>query len=180
MFFSCSKSGDSGSSSFVPKLAIGQSYAGGIIFYLDATGQHGLVCATTDQSTGAVWDASSNATSSNYYPTQTFTTDTAIGTGAANTSQIINVLGRNGVAASLCRNYRGGGYHDWSLPSEDELNELYKNSAVVGGLASDYYWSSSEYVGSYATVAWSQYFSNGTQSTNLKYATYYVRAVRAF
>ncbi|MEI6436855.1 MAG: hypothetical protein WCP32_18680, partial [Bacteroidota bacterium] len=31
---------------------IGQSYGGGIIFYIDGTGLHGLISATTDQSTG--------------------------------------------------------------------------------------------------------------------------------
>ena len=161
-------------------LKIGGSYAGGIVFYIDATGKHGLVCATTDQSTGAVWDASSNATSNNYNPTPTGATGTAIGTGAANTTQIIAVLGSNGVAASLCRNYRGGGYADWFLPSEDELNKLYKNSAVVGGLATYYYWSSSEGVGSGLTYAWYQYCGLGGQTTNGKYGTFHVRAVRAF
>ena len=35
-------------------LTIGQSYQGGIIFWLDATGQHGLIAATADQSTGVI------------------------------------------------------------------------------------------------------------------------------
>ncbi|MCX6268996.1 MAG: hypothetical protein NTW16_16860, partial [Bacteroidetes bacterium] len=32
--------------------AVGQAYGGGVIFYLDGTGQHGLISATSDQSTG--------------------------------------------------------------------------------------------------------------------------------
>ena len=36
-------------------LAIGDNYQGGIIFWLDATGQHGLIAATTDQSTAIQW-----------------------------------------------------------------------------------------------------------------------------
>ena len=157
----------------ITKLTIGQQYVGGIIFYIDSTGQHGLVCANTDQSTGAAWDAST-------YTTPTNATGTAIGTGSANTTKIISVLGSNGVAASLCRNYRGGGYTDWFLPSKDELNELYKNRAVVGGLATNYYWSSSEYVNLNYTYAWLQYFNFGSQDYNIKYYTNYVRAVRAF
>lgn len=38
------------------KLKIGSNYAGGIIFYLDKTGQHGKVCAQYDQSTSATWN----------------------------------------------------------------------------------------------------------------------------
>ena len=41
-----------------PAYIIGQSYGGGIIFYIDGTGQHGLISATTDQSTGAPWGCS--------------------------------------------------------------------------------------------------------------------------
>lgn len=38
------------SNSVTPALAIGDPYQGGIIFWLDGTGQHGLIAATTDQS----------------------------------------------------------------------------------------------------------------------------------
>ena len=37
------------------KIKIGDSYAGGIIFFLDGTGKHGKVCAATDQSKKATW-----------------------------------------------------------------------------------------------------------------------------
>ena len=37
-------------------LRIGDRYAGGIIFYLDRTGEHGKVCAEQDQSTKATWE----------------------------------------------------------------------------------------------------------------------------
>ena len=38
---------------FKPEL--GNKYGGGIIFYIDASGEHGLIAAPTDQSTGAMW-----------------------------------------------------------------------------------------------------------------------------
>ena len=171
IFASCKK--DSTNSSTTQTINIGDSAYGGKVFYKDSTGKHGLVCATTDQSTSAVWDASSN-------PTPTHAAGTAIGTGAINTTIIIAVLGSNGVAASLCRNYRGGGYADWFLPSKDELNELYKNSAVVGGLAANYYWSSSEFVLSNYDYAWYQLFFSGDQLNFNKGNTTFVRAVRAF
>jgi len=48
---------------------------------------------------------------------------------------------------------------------------------VVGGFASGYYWSSSQYN---ATYAWSQYFGNGSQFNGYKANTLQVRPVRAF
>ena len=41
---------------FTAAYAIGGYVNGGIVFYIDGTGQHGLVCAPSDQSTGAAWD----------------------------------------------------------------------------------------------------------------------------
>ncbi len=37
------------------QLKIGDRYAGGVIFYLDATGQHGLVASATDASLSSNW-----------------------------------------------------------------------------------------------------------------------------
>ena len=64
----------------------------------------------------------------------------------------------------------------WRLPTKDELNMLYKNKEEIGGFASNYYWSSSEYDKS---NAWHQDFFSGYQGNFSKYSTYYVRAVRA-
>ena len=36
-------------------LSIGDSYQGGIIAYIDGTGQHGLIAAPSDQSIEIVW-----------------------------------------------------------------------------------------------------------------------------
>ena len=47
----------------------------------------------------------------------------------------------------------------------------------VGGFANNIYWSSTEFD---FNRAWLQYFYLGTQATNYKNSTYYVRAVRAF
>lgn len=40
---------------------IGDTYAGGIVFYVDETGKHGLVCATHDQGSGLNWQEAYNA-----------------------------------------------------------------------------------------------------------------------
>ncbi len=159
-------------------LAIGDSYQGGIIFWLDATGQHGLIAATADQSTGIQW----------YNGTYRYTGTTGDGlyAGAMNTTMIVaaqiadNQTGN--FAAKVCADYSvtvgGVTYGDWYLPSKYELNLLYLQKVVVGGFANTNYWSSSECDN--GATAWDQNFTNGSQGTNIKNGTYYVRAVRAF
>jgi hypothetical protein len=84
-------------------------------------------------------------------------------------------------AAKVCADYSvtmgGITYGNWYLPSKYELNLLYQQKVVVGGFASYYYWSSSEYD---ANLAWFQGFSNGNQNVYGKDSTFDVRAVRAF
>ena len=147
---------------------LGQSYGGGIIFYVDGTGQHGLIAPTSDQSTGAQWGC---------YETLVDHTSTAIGTGQANTSTIVYRCGTAGIAARICDDLVLNGYSDWFLPSRDELNQMYLQKTLIGGFANNYYWSSSEYSADYA---WFQEFGSGSQNYNDKYYTLYVRAVRAF
>jgi surface protein len=148
---------------------IGQSYQGGIITYIDSTGQHGLIAATADQSSGIQWyNGSFGATGA---------TGTAIGTGLTNTNAIIAAQGSGSYAASIARDYNGGGYTDWSLPSKDELNQLYVNRAAIGGFDYEYYWSSTEYDIQYA---WLQDFGNGGQDVTDKASAANVRAVRTF
>jgi len=151
-----------------PKL--GGSYQGGIVFYLDATGKHGLLAATIDQSATDPWfNLSFVATGS------TSTTN-----GSANTTAIIQAQGNSGLyAAKLCRDYKGGGFNDWFLPSKDQLNSLYLQKDLVGGFSNSTYWSSSEYdVGE----AWVQYFLDGEQhlDNTSDGANVHTRAIRAF
>ena len=65
-------------------------------------------------------------------------------------------------AKELCRNYRGGGgYSDWYLQNQEELNWIYMNLRKTGKIAGDSrYWSSSFYSSS---CAWNQSFSGGFQ-----------------
>jgi clan AA aspartic protease (TIGR02281 family) len=67
--------------------------------------------------------------------------------------------------------------YGWRLPTDDELNELYKHKDAIGGFAAAYYWSSSEDSNG---GAWFQAFTNGYQATSFKSYANYVRAVRAF
>jgi hypothetical protein len=158
-------------------LAIGDSYQGGIIFWLDATGQHGLIATTTDQSTGIQWY---NGTSR-----YTGTAGDGLYTGAMNTALIVATQMADdqteNFAAKVCADYSvtvgAVSYGDWYLPSRYELNLLYAQKDVVGGFASDYYWSSTEYNNGNART---QNFGTGNQYAIAKSYTYYVRAVRAF
>ena len=148
---------------------IGESYGGGIIFYIDGTGLHGLISAPTDQSTGAPWGC---------YGTLIGGTGTAIGTGQANTTLIIvNGCSTAGIAARICDVLVLNGYSDWYLPSQDELNQMYLRRIIIGGFANYYYWSSSEVTANYA---WSQHFGIGSQYWDDKIYADDVRAVRAF
>ncbi|MEI7983705.1 MAG: DUF1566 domain-containing protein, partial [Bacteroidota bacterium] len=147
---------------------IGQSYGGGIIFYIDGTGQHGLIAATSDQSSATQWGC---------FGTTIGGTSTAIGTGQANTTAIVNGCNQSGIAARICNDLVLNGYDDWFLPSKDELNQMYLQKAAIGGFANDFYWSSSEYM---ATTTWGQNFNYGNQNNLNKGSTLYVRAVRAF
>ena len=163
LIFACSSDDSSDT------LAIGDSYQGGIIAYIDSTGQHGLIAATADQSEGIQWYNGTNIV--------TGATGTAIGTGLTNTNAIIAAQGSGSYAASIARDYNGGGYTDWFLPSKDELNQLYENKTAISGFTDAWYWSSTEFNND---VAWLQIFSNGNQNDDIKANTYYVRAVRAF
>ncbi len=156
-------------------LAIGEYFQGGVVFYLDGNGG-GLICAITDQNGGSTiqWYNGSFTT--------TGATGTAIGTGQANTTAIINNQGAGSYAATVCTDLGEG----WFLPSKDELNEMYQNKAAIdaaaianGGtaFAVDTYWSSSE---SHSLTALVQYYFNGFQFNLSKELPSRVRAVRAF
>jgi hypothetical protein len=132
---------------------------------------HGLIAAPSDQGS-AQWGC---------YATLISGADgTAIGTGNQNTIDIImNGCSTEGIAARLCGDLVLGGYSDWYLPSKDELNQLYLNKVAIGGFASNYYWSSTEF--NFNTItAWRQNFSNGLQDSYFKNGNSSVRAVRAF
>ncbi len=97
---------------------------------------------------------------------------------AINTDSITKVQGLGTYAAQICAQYLGGGFGDWYLPSEYELNLLYLQKYVVGGLSTNAYWSSSEYD---ATYAWCVSFSDGIHYYyNKNFNFILVRAIRAF
>ena len=168
--------------------AVGDFAQGGIVFWVDETGQHGLVCAKTDQSTSMRWYAGT------YGNTQ------AKGdgpySGEANTAIIISsqvAIGDDGntYAARLCNELQitevgGPTYGDWYLPSKEELNLIYQNKGTIDAVATanggsvfadSFYWSSSELD---AGDVWRQSFLSGNQDDVIKFSVNHVRAIRAF
>ncbi len=126
--------------------------AEGIVFYVDATGQHGLEAQPAD------YNVDGNASCLECkYPDGSllhyYTWDEAL---------------------IVAQSYGPG----WHLPTKDELNLLYNQQSVVGGFDSlDFYWSSTEYDANYA---WDQSFMDGYQGYWTKSDLDLVRAVRAF
>jgi hypothetical protein len=157
---------------------IGESYGGGIVFYAYDNGQHGLIAATSDQSTAMRWFAGTN--------TPIRTIRDGVNAGQANTTIIIAAQGNgdgNTYAALLCSQYsievNGVTYGDWYLPSKLESELLYLQKQAVGGFANARYWSSTEHV-TYNDCAWITDLGNGGQVWFNKNEPYHVRAIRAF
>lgn len=128
-------------------LKLGDSFKGGKIFYLDATGKTGLIACIEDLSYGSqnnfAWAESA----------------VHLGTDALNGEENTKKM------AASSKNERESGYHfkpyyekrgykDWYIPSLRELEILKENMNYVGGFPSKsadaFYWSSSE---STATMA---------------------------
>jgi hypothetical protein len=152
---------------------IGQIYDGGIIFYIDGTGQHGLIAATSDQSTGIKWGIDNMDIVHGTLET--------IGSGKANTLIIVKAYDSLHwvieSAAYLCNDLTLNGYDDWFLPSKEELNLMYQRREIIGGFTENLYWSSTQ--GDVST-AWHQYFGSGNGKNWTKSYKDRVRAIRAF
>lgn len=165
----------------------GELFGGGVVFWVDPAGQHGLIVSMVDVNgnAGVSWTGA----------------NTLIGAaaqsdwnGEANSSAILEFSGSSASAAGLCLNYVNadygtGVYNDWYLPSRGELNDLWNQLRMVQkaldtddnsgttSLGRLLYWSSTEYNNN---SAWYYYFTLGYPSYSNKNQAYAVRAVRAF
>lgn len=122
---------------FYTGYTIGEHTQGGIVFYTDNTGTHGMVYTDSSIANTVPWYNGS------YIVTNA--TGIAIGTGSQNTTAIVSTQGNGNYAAALCSNLTFGGYSDWFLPSPDEFNQiLLSNPTYLIGLWGSYFWSSTE------------------------------------
>lgn len=174
---------------------IGEEYHGGLVFYVDETGQHGLISSKIDVGgQGVQWR---NGAAGNKV---TNARGDGIAAGETNTRLIIaqqTIDNQNGVFAALTAAHfqvledgvtpcqtpiapEGQCYGGWYLPSAFELQLLRNNihQTNLSAFAPDFYWSSTE-----ASVAnaWLINFSTGELSANNKSNTIgRIRAVSRF
>lgn len=106
---------------------------GGKVYYVDASGQHGLEAKATDEENSLNW------------------------------YEAVKAAGGNGSG--------------WRLPTSNELRVLYEQRKVVGGFASDDYWSATEQD---INSAWVHGFAHGDQDRYNKYSSLRARAISAF
>ena len=154
---------------------IGMKAEGGIVFYIDETGEHGLVAALEDLEGIEEWGC---------YGTSVSAYGTAIGTGYQNTLDIVSGCSETPIAASEALAYESEGYSDWYLPSKDELLEMYNTignggpEGNIGGFINFWYWSSSESGSDYASGVY--FFGGGSTLYYGKDGAARVRVIRAF
>lgn len=125
----------------VSSLEIGQQFQGGQVAYIYPPGStyyepgyfSGLVVANNRIARapwGCMW-------------TWIFTSQGA-GSGMLNTIEILNSCQQQGIAAQLAREYDGGDFDDWYLPSLGDLQLINSNKTLLSGIEPDYYSSSSQ------------------------------------
>ena len=153
---------------------VGELYGGGIIFYIDKTGQHGLIASLAGLT--SPWGDKTIETSARS------TYD-----GSANTATIIAAISSSS-AAQLCASYTGGGFSDWYMPSLDEMSLMDNvkyiinktltedGDALTTPLADDY-WTSTEYS---TDQGWFFSFVKGGSDIWGKDTPFGLRPVRAF
>ncbi len=161
-----------------PDLNIGQYYGGGVVVYTEYPGVECgyLIVTNSDQSSGATW---ANCSS---WMQNAYNLPASIGSGKSNTEWIVENC-TNSVAA-LCDNFSHEGFHDWFLPSQNELSgPVYNSSNLAGFTSVQTYWSST------STVQWGSFVShavtidptfNSSGSQGVQSGTFPVRCVRAF
>ena len=162
------------------KHQLGDACGGGKIFWLDSSGQHGLISASADQSSkGVAWN-----------PGKLIATGSdadELFAGLKNSEKIVSKQGNSALsAAKICLDYsvtsNNVEYSDWYLPSKFELNLLYQQKMLIGGfnLTSGIYWSSTESSASPDGMAWEQEFKFGSQHEDDKDLPDQVRCIRKF
>ena len=161
-------------------LRIGKELYGGIVFYLDKTGEHGLVAAIEDLPGTYRWGCYKEHVDGNLE-------DSEIGTGYQNTKDIVSqgcATENGGIsAAQAALDYESEGYSDWYLPSDNELLEMYisigpgASQGNIGGFMYQYYLSSTGF-DSYTATGIN--FDDGEWGILFRNSAIQVRVIRAF
>jgi len=149
--------------------------AGGIIFYDKRNNSGGwryLEAALVDAEFQAAWSVN-----------RTFVGNTkiVIGSGRQNTQLLVNKFQQTedaNTAAQIVSVFNYGGFNDWFLPSQAELDQLYGNlkRKNLGGFKDELYWASDDANREGKTSVIN--FMDGTVSYSEKENIHYVRPVR--
>jgi hypothetical protein len=147
-FLACNKSSSSTHS-------IGDHFGGGIVFYIDSTGQHGLIASMFDLAIagyGAWGLRNPTDTGDIFYPYKqiapgnwisSLITDTSIMSGDQNCMLIDSFYHGSVDASDLCRKLTLNGYNDWFMPSSGAARELCKTQNLIGAFNDTaIYWTS--------------------------------------
>lgn len=175
---------DASWTTLLPTYNIGDSFQGGYIFWLDGTGQHGLIVTKTDQSAGATW-------CNNGVYRYTGTYGDGLYAGEMNTAMIVATQiadkPTGSFAAKVCADLiirvaatTIDTWGDWYLPSNYELEKLYNVRAFCGdNFDGGTYWASNEVNDNNATylIFGTTYASTGNQDKKISAR---VRAIRRF
>jgi len=167
---------------------VGELFGGGVVFYVDNSGEHGLICSNINIS---------NPNSAQLFKKQ----DPTKLKGRPDSVQLINqvfAINSSEQAKEVCDNYSNSDYNtgvfsDWRLPTRDELEILFRVKDKVNKALENFkkpkidpldktYWSSSKtYDEGYGDV-WLLDFDGGSLVTSNRPipGRYFVRAVRAF
>lgn len=134
---------------------VGDRFGGGIVFYVDSGGQHGLIAAMFDLAIAGYgpWGLPDpNDSTDISYPfkkinpgnwASPLVTDTSVMSGDANCNLIDNFYGYGTDASDLCRKVTLNGYNDWFMPSSGAAREMCKMQNLLGGINDTaIYWTS--------------------------------------
>ena len=165
---------------------LGDEVFGGIIFYLGATNEHGLIAASEDLGEfqwGCMYEKPQGITG-------------GIGSGYQNTLAIVDygcvTTGGGPTAAQATLDAQINGFDDWYLPSLAELEEMYNSignsvGGNVGGFSQNLYWSSNMCTSSTGVDdlsgskrAWHIDFTDGSIDYSNKSYSFKVRPIRSF
>jgi len=164
---------------------VGETYLGGMVFYVWDDGAHGLIVNDSNLGTDAKWCLNNSDISG----------ASSVNNGSANTMAIVADQGSGDYAAKLCYDLTDGGVSagTWYLPSLWELNLLYNSAYVItsnygsiNGVLNDNtdevrYWSSTQKDND---EAWVQKIMEGRaekkKKTDANAAKYKTRAIRSF
>ncbi|MBU2649356.1 MAG: DUF1566 domain-containing protein [Bacteroidetes bacterium] len=147
---------------------IGDPFNGGIIFYIDDSGEHGLIAAENDLNDRYKWGCNKQLGAFD------------LNDGAVNSTIIAKNCNNKNGAAAMCSDLILSGFDDWYLPSINELEKLYRSQAKIGNFSGGCYWSSTEDP-KIKDRSWGiNFIKDGKKIRDDKNTKFFVRPIRKF